>query len=498
MRIAIGGIYQESHSFSPASADLETFREGVLVRGDEVFPALRGLNHEVAGALGAGEGHQMLPLAYASAGSSGQPIREEAYRYIKGAILDALADVLPVDGVYLAMHGSMLAEGEDDATGDLLAAVREAVGDETPVVASLDLHANLTRKMAGCATALVGYHTAPHIDQADTGKRGMRLLLKTLQDGVRPAMALQQIPMVLPGETGRTTDGPYHEVMDRAIQLMKQPGILDASAFYVQPWLDIPEMGCSVVVVADGDMELAQSESRSLAEAFWQRRRAFAPDLAPLDTALDTAFGSPEKPFILSDSADAPSSGAPGDSTTVLAALLDREIEEPVLLNIVDPAAVAAAFDGGVGAELDITVGGTLSKGFCEPVAFRAHVKSLSDGRFRNKGPGFHGVEFRMGRTAVLTRGGIHLVAMEQPVIQWDPELYRSQGLDPADARITVVKSPAAFRAAYEPLAAHVLILDVPGVCSPNLQTFPWQRITHPMFPFDEMGDSLPERPGAV
>jgi microcystin degradation protein MlrC len=392
----------------------------------------------------------------------------------------------------------MLAEGVDDATGDLLEAARAQVGDRTPVVASLDLHANVTRRMVRCASALVGYHTAPHVDQADTGARAVRLLLGILERGSQPTSALAQLPMVLPGEMARTTDGPYREVMDLAIALESRPGILSASAFSVQPWLDVPEMGCSVVVVADGDHGLARREARELAAAFWQRRKAFTPDLVPADRALDRALASQARPFVLSDAADAPSSGAPGDSTAVLARLLDREIGEPVLLNIVDPAAVAAAFRAGVGATIELTAGGTLSGGFCDPVTFSAYVKSLSDGRFRNKGPGFHGVEFQMGRTAVLVQSGIHLVAMERPVIQWDPELYRSQGLDPAEARIVIVKSPAAFRAAYEPFAAQVLILDVPGVCSANLQTFPWQHITRPMFPFDDLGDALPEPTGAV
>ncbi len=497
MRIAIGGIYQESHSFSPAAADLDTFRAGFLLRGDEVFSPLRDLNHEVAGALAAAEGHDLVPLAYASAGSSGQPVRKDAYDHLKAAILDRLFEALPVDGVYLAMHGAMLAEGIDDATGDLLTAVREAVGPDMPVVSSLDLHANVTRRMADAATALVGYHTAPHVDQADTGRRAMELLLLALERDFRPQMSLQQIPMVLPGEGARTTDGPYGEVMDQAIDLEGQAGVLAVSAFSVQPWLDLPEMGCSAVVVAD-DPSRAEAEARGLAEAFWSRRQRFTPDLVPLDRALGLALGTQSGPFVLADSADAPSSGAPGDSTVVLAGLLEREVDDPVLLNIVDPAAVAAAITAGVGSTAEITVGGAQAPGFYGPVTFRAYVKSVSDGRFTNKGPGFRGVEFRMGRTVVLKNRGIHLVTMEQPVIQWDPELYRSQGLEPSEARIVVPKSPAAFRAAYESFAKEVLILDVPGVCSPNLQTFPWRRITRPMYPFDDMGERPPETSGAA
>ena len=269
--------------------------------------------------------------------------------------------------------------------------------------------------------------------------------------------------MIVPGENARTTTGPFSDVMDQVKRLEREPGILAASAYTVQPWLDLPEMGCGVVVVTDGEAARADAEADRLARAFWQRRSDFSPRLVPMPEAIDRALADDRRPFVFSDSADAPSSGAPGDSTALLEALLDREIRDIALLNIVDPRAVSAAHDAGVGATLQLTVGATFSSTFYKPVTFTAYVKSLSDGSFRNKGPGFQGVEFRMGRTAVVVAGGIHLVIMEQPVIQWDPELYRSQGLEPTEAKIVVAKSPVAFRAAYDSLAAEIIVLDLPG-----------------------------------
>ncbi|MDA0746343.1 MAG: M81 family metallopeptidase [bacterium] len=491
MRIALAGIYQESHSFSPALAGINQFRAGYLLYDEQIIHELEALNHEVGGALKASADHEIVPLAYASAGASGQPIRKEAYDQISGDILSRLKAALPVDGVFLAMHGAMLAEQHDDATGHLLQAVRETVGPNIPIVSTLDLHANVTRKMVQAANALVGYHTAPHIDQGDTGRRGMELLLNILTQNVQPQMALRQIPMVVPSENGQTTVGPYSEVMAQVKTLEKEPGILAASVYSVQPWLDVPEMGCSAIVVTDGNPERARAEADRLALEMWHRRKNFTPNLLPLEKALDLALSGGRHPFVFSDSADAPSSGAPGDSTVLLKALLDRQVQETALLNIVDSEAVQHAIRAGVGNPLELTVGASMSSEFYGPVTFQAYVKSITDGTFRNKGPGFHGVEFRMGKTAVLVSGGVHLVVMEQPVIQWDPELYRSQGLDPAQATIVAAKSPAAFRAAYDNLAAEIHVLDVPGVCSPNLRSFPWKRITRPMFPFDNMADEL-------
>ena len=251
-------------------------------------------------------------------------------------------------------------------------------------------------------------------------------------------------------------------------------------------------MGCSVVVVSDGDAARGSREAERLARELWRRREAFRPHLVPVEQAIDRALSDGRRPYVFADSADAPSSGAPGDSTVLLKALLERGFPDTALLNIVDPSAVAACVDAGIGNTLDLSVGAALSSAFCGPVTMSGRVRALFDGTFRFGGPAYRGVEFRMGRTAVVAHGPIHIVVMEQPVIQWDPELYRCVGLEPAEAKIVAVKSPAAFRAAYGPLAAEILILDAPGACSPNLGSFPWKRVSRPMFPFDDTGDELP------
>ena len=485
MRIAIGGLYQESHSFSPAPADRAAFEAGTLLYGDEVIDRLTGLNHEIGGALDAASGHDCVSILYAATNASGMPVRRDILEELFDGFLTRLKAALPVDGIYLAMHGATVGEHIDDPTGHLFTRLRALVGPAIPIVASLDLHANVTRQIVDVANAVVGYHTSPHIDQADTGVRAMRTLLRAL-DGATLTAALRQIPMVLPSENGRTTDGPYSEVMNDAIALESENGVLSASVFCVQPWLDLPEMGCATVVVTEDNQDRAQLEADRLALALWTRRRDFAPHLVSVDEGIDRALADERRPYVFSDSSDAPSSGAPGDSTVLIEAVLERAMGDAVYLNIVDPEAVASAIDVGVGNRSHFTVGAGLSSAFYGPVTFEGQVRTLFDGSFRFKGPGFRGVEFHMGRTAVLVTGGLHLVVMEQPILQWDPELYRCVGLEPTDAKIVVAKSPAAFRAAYEPFAAEILNIDCPGVCSPNLKSFPWERATRPIFPLDD------------
>ena len=195
----------------------------------------------------------LVPLVSATTSASAGPMLDAVFTALRDELVDGLRAAGPFDGVLLVLHGAMSAESYEDATGEVLRAARAAVGADMPLVATLDLHANVTQQMVDQAGALVGYHTAPHIDLYETGQRGMRLLSRMVRGMARPVAALRRLPMIVPAENGRTTEGPYAEVMDRAIELMRRPDVLDISAFSVQPWLDVADVGCSVVVNADSD-----------------------------------------------------------------------------------------------------------------------------------------------------------------------------------------------------------------------------------------------------
>jgi len=491
-RIAIGGLYQESHSFSPAPATLEEFEACILVTGQAVFDQLSNANHEVSGALEALSDCDCVPLLYGATSASGMPLRTPCYKHLKDTYLGLLSDVLPVDGVVMTMHGATAAEDTDDVTGDLIAAVRDLIGPDRPITVSLDLHANVTARMAEHADALVGYHTAPHIDQKRTGYRAGKAMRHLLSGG-SIHQAYRAIPALLPAENGQTTTGPFAEVMDQAVDLEESDDILTASVFSSQPWLDLSEVGSSVVVTTTGDRSLAEQKANGLAQALWDRRHAFEPNLVNYTEAIDRALANDHGPTILSDSGDAPSSGAPGDSTVLLSALLERDVQESAYLNIVDPSAVEQATRIGVGHTGTLTVGATYSDQFYAPVTFEGTIVTLFDGVFTFKGPAFNGVPFDMGKTAVIAAGGIRVMAMERGVLQWDPELYRCVGLVPRDAKLVAVKSPAAFRASYETFAHEIVNINAPGVCSPDLKSFPWARVPRPLYPLDNFDWSASE-----
>jgi microcystin degradation protein MlrC len=294
--------------------------------------------------------------------------------------------------------------------------------------------------------------------------------------------------MLVPAEGQGTSDQPMAGLMAEAKRLQARPGVLAVSLFPVQPWLDIPETGFSVVAVADGPRRATEIEPvvRQLAWQAWERRRAFAAELLSVDEGIRRALASEGGPFVLSESADSTGSGSPGDSVHVLERLLALGVRERCLVTVVDAPAVARAIAAGVGAEVATPVGGTLDSRYNRPVAITGRVRILSDGRFVASDKKSAGVEFQMGRAAVLEVGRISVLVTERPAFTFDPALYRSVGLEPREAKIVVVKSPLQFRDGYGDIARACWVVDTPGPSTARVERLEWRHRSRPLFPFDE------------
>ena len=287
MRIGIGSIFQESNQFAATQTDLSLFRNSYVHEGDALLQ-LAGTDCEVAGILAtcAEEGAQALPLL-AARSVSGGALSDACYTELKETLLARLRAAAPLDGLILAMHGSMVTASKLDPEGDLLDAVRRIVGPELPIVMTLDLHAHVTPRMVRQATALVSFTHYPHDDTYSTGERGASLLLRTVQGDVRPVMALAKVPIICGACNGQTFgDGPMAHLNRRARHLETQPAILSVSCFQVHPYNDLPGMGCGSVVVTDNAPALAANEAHALAAEFWERRRAFETEHLPVAEAV--------------------------------------------------------------------------------------------------------------------------------------------------------------------------------------------------------------------
>ena len=308
--------------------------------------------------------------------------------------------------------------------------------------------------------------------------------------GPRLQTVLQKLPLIVPAEHMQTTDGPMHELRTLADSLETEGLAAAVSVFGVQPWLDFPGVGCSVTVVGD-DEAAARGHARRLAGEFWRRRDRFAVELVDIERAVRAALETDGGPVVLVDSADCPSSGAPGDSVAVLAALLghagtDADLGGQCLMTVVDAETAAAAHGAGAGGRIDAIVGGKLDPARSKGVRFASRVERVTDGKFVRRGPAFTGLPLEAGPTAVLACGPIRLLVTSRPVPTSDPELFRSAGLEPAHAKMVSIKSPTLFRAAYDRFSRRIIYVDTPGAASANLRQFPWKKISRPIYPLDD------------
>ncbi len=497
MKCILAQFQQESNSFSPIPGDMEKFKGNCLIGANALLPAFENTATELGGFIHTlrGAGADIVPAVAAGCVSCG-PVTDEVCSFVLSEIFAAVEKAGGADCLLLCLHGAMLLQSHPDGTGHFLQALRERLGSGVLIAATLDSHANLTQRMLDNADILAGYKTYPHIDLFETGCRAAKLALQTLSGKCRPVMRMRKLPMILNAEAAQTGEFPMKAVMEAAAGIEGRPGVLSASVFQVQSWLNVEDTGCACLVMTDSDAAAAQSLADSLAHVYWGLRHDFRLELMPLDQAVKNAMAEPPgRPVIFADSADGTGSGSPGDSPAILRELLLQKFSQKACLTIVDAPAVQAAIDVGIGNEGSFFVGGSIDRARHMPVQVTGRVKTLSDGSFVLKGPQSTGNWCHMGRTAVVQAGEIYIVLMERSANNWDPSLYRSLGLEPMDARVVVVKSPAAFRAAYAGMYEKAYLIDAPGASSANFANLPFDRIKRPMHPFDNT-DALCPIPG--
>jgi microcystin degradation protein MlrC len=321
----------------------------------------------------------------------------------------------------------------------------------------------------------------------ETGVRAAELLFRAARHEIHPTVSLRKAPCILPPENSQTTDGPMSEVLAEARSVEALPGVLSASVFPVQPWLDVADVGVSAVVVGDGPLADAKAHANKLVRLLWERRRRFEVPLVAPDEAVRRALASPNGPVLLVDSADGTSSGSPGDSTALLHPLLQARPSALALTTVVDPDAVAACARAGVGAAIELSIGGRRDPARHRPAVARGVVERLGGGLFTFSAGVGTGLTADMGQTAVLRVAGLRVVLMEKAVPCYDPALYRSVGLKPSEAHVVVVKSPTNFRWTYDGIAREALYVDAPGASSPRLASLPYRNVIRPLYPLDDL-----------
>lgn len=483
MRIGVALVQQETNTFSVQETRIEAF---TIRHGTSAGLHTRGTNSEMSGAIDAIEaaGHDAVPLLYAWALPSGL-VTAAAFERVRALLTDAVASAPGLDGLVLALHGSMASEDCHDADAVLIETARAAIGD-APVAVSLDLHANVTQRMVGAVDAIAGYHTDPHTDMDAAGARAAHQLLGILDGSLEPAIALAKRPMIVPAESMNTTSGPLAPVRKDA----DREAAVDISLFPAQPWLDVPELGFGVVVTTNGDRGRAEELANTYAERVWSDRASFeVPRFLNPAAAIAAARQTTTRPFLVAESADAPSAGAAGDSPAMLGALLRDGEGLTAAIPIVDPESVATCHDAGNGAKVELRIGSAIDGRWHEPVPLRGSVRGLGEGTYLLEGAGYTGLEVDMGRFAVVERDGISILLTERPVLSADPATFLFAGIDPNRVDVLVVRSCSDFRPNFPEAAPDAVTLDVPGTATPRLENLEFRNVDRPLWPLDRFPD---------
>jgi microcystin degradation protein MlrC len=447
-----------------------------MVRGADVL-AMRDVNIPIGGFIRAMEGPrtELVPAIWAGATPAAHVTRE-AFERIAAEIVDA-ARGKDFDGVYLDLHGAMVCEHDDDGEGALLAALRAVVGPRVPIVASLDLHANVTRRMLESADALVAYRTYPHEDMAEAGERAAGLLKRLLTRGTRYHRAARRLPFLIPingmctmVEPARGTYGALARAESaQGVALSFAPGF---------PAADFPE--CGGVVWGYGDDARIEGVVADLTDNIVSREAQWVvPFLEPEEAVrqAQAIAARATKPVVIADTQDNPGGGGDSNTTGMLRALVKCEAQGAAIGLMVDGAAARAAHEAGAGHDITIALGGQSGVDGDAPFHATFRVEQLSDGYCRYDGPMMNGKETHAGPSARLSLGGVQIVVSTYKDQMLDRNLYRMAGVQPEEMKILVNKSSVHFRADFQPIAEAILVAKAPGPLRADPADFPWTRL---------------------
>jgi microcystin degradation protein MlrC len=417
---------------------------------------------------------------------SGGPVDRDTFNYLTNYLTQELSKIEKLDGILIALHGALVSEDFQDGDSEILRRIREVVGNEMPICVTMDLHANVTESNVDLATTISGFHTCPHVDLQETGARAARLLMGILKEEISPSMEFIKLPLVVPASNHIDFEpGTYKDVLDFAFSKEIEP-IIDISVFTVQPWLDIKEVGWSVIVIANKSKAKASLTAKEIATNIWSNRESLtSTTLMDPREAITMALKQEKGPIVLSDLADGTMAGSPGDSPVVLKAAIEIEPTKTVFISICDPKFAEVAKEIGAEGVISSEIGATWGRLFYDPLRIEGQIISVGNCEFTFTQKSYLGMKMNMGLTALIKISNIYLVVTSNPTTTTDPAYYSAVGLDVTKAQIVVVKTHAGFRDGYRDLARAFYLLDTPGMSSDNIKTLPYKNIERPKYPWD-------------
>jgi microcystin degradation protein MlrC len=493
-RIAVGGFMLESNGHAPV-ATREEFAANFVARGEELVRDWEG-SHPRAPVTLTGFVDEMtrlgawtpLPLMCAMVGASG-PVEHGFFLEVVEAHVARLRAALPVDGVFLSLHGGAIGTGEDDPEGVILERVREVVGPSVPILATLDLHANVSRRMVDNADVLVAYRTNPHVDMAERGAE-CACLLREMLTGVKAAAGFVKLPFIPPSVAQNTKSGPYADIIAYG-QSRVDARVMNVSVVSGFSLGDSVKNGMSVIVTTRNDAALAQALARDIAQKCWDDRQRYVPRLTTLEDATRLAVEcgrDASRPALLfADVADNPGGGGRGNTVWILEAFHKAGVQGCVLGIFYDPALAAEAHAKGRGARFHARFNRDEPHPLSGRFEAEAEVLALHDGSIVGKRGISAGHSINLGKMALLRVGGIRVAVVSIRQQAKDTAMFECLGVDLAAVRSLVVKSRGHFRAAFDLLFPdeRIVEVDVPGLTTPILTRVPYRNVPRPIYPLD-------------
>jgi microcystin degradation protein MlrC len=483
VKFFVAQLDTETNTFAAAPTGRGAFEEYGVYRGDASVKASEtiGAIMRFLRTLIEADGNEMVESICAFAQPAGPTVRA-VYEDLRDQILADLHAALPVQAVQLFLHGAMVADGYDDCEGDLLARVRAIVGNDVAVGANLDLHCHFTELMRVSADVIIAFKEYPHIDSEARARELYRILVDTANARVRPTTAVFDCRMV--GQW-HTTGEPMKSFVERMQSFEGRDSVLSVSLGHGFPWGDVPEAGAKIWVVTDNDAEKARSLARQLGWEFWALREQTQPTAISVDAAIDQALRNASGPVVLADVADNPGGGAPGDSTFILQRLLERRVGNCVIGMFWDLGAIQICKDAGVGAVIDLRVGGKCGPTSGTPVDLRATVRTV---RAAHSQSGL-GARHPLGTAVwIETAEGLHLVLASVRSQVLGTDAFTGLGLRLDDKKLVIVKSTQHFHAQFAPIASDVLYVATAGAVNPDFANIKyrarslcyWPRVADP------------------
>ncbi len=503
-RIAAAQISHETNRFSTVATDLAAFQAAGIAYGQDAIALGTGTNTAFGGFVtgAARNGFDLCPVISVWATPSGL-IPADTIDYLGDCLVRGLEEVRAtggLDGVLLALHGAMVTAIDNDGDGHLLDLARRTVGPDVPIVATLDLHANISERMVAAADVLIGYDTYPHVDMAARADEACDIVNRLLTEDLNPTSYLATPPMLPTSQRMTTPQDPMRSLIALAHDAERDPRVLNVTVAGGFPPADVPEAGLRVLVTTAADAGLAKSIARSIAAEAWRRRESFLggvssqAEVAAAVQSAQTEDRIGQKPLVVVDIGDNPWTGSPGDSVEILRLLLNCHVEQSAIALVTDPSAVQAARRAGVGGEITVELGGKTDDLHGEPLLVEAEVRLISDGRYVNEGPMMAGLPVDLGPTAVLrcrlsgapaASTDVDVLVTTRAETPIDLNVFRAHGIEPTALRVIGLKGKGHFRAAFEPIASRVLLFEGPGISGADLSRLPFKHIRRPIWPLD-------------